>query len=68
MFEAFCPPSGQRPWSSRILSIEKAAIGFKSETGGGLWFVIRGPKDVDEEEINLNFLHKSVLQTSLKGS
>ena len=68
MFEAFCPPSGQRPWSSRILSIGKAAIGFKSETGGGLWFVVHGHNDVDEEEIILNFLHKSVLQRRLKGS
>jgi len=38
---AFCPPSGQRPWSSRILSIGKAAIGFKSETGGGAAAALR---------------------------
>jgi len=32
---AFRPPSGQRPWSSRILSLGKAAVGFKNAPGPG---------------------------------
>lgn len=32
---AFRPPAGQRPWSSRILSVGKAAMGFKDVPGRG---------------------------------
>lgn len=35
-FKAFRPPAGQRPWSSRILSVGKAAMGFKDVPGRGV--------------------------------